>query len=82
MKLTHLPLGENGGKIAVGNLKYIFVDDNWLLIFIDASSLDMTDEKSSLVYIMAWHRTAANPLSKSMMTHFCDAHMRQLREMC
>ena len=34
------------------------------------------NNKSSLVHVMAWHRTGDKPLSELMIAQFTDAYMR------
>ena len=42
---------------------------------------DLIDEMSSLVYIMAWHKTGDKLLSKPLMTLFIDIPIQHWGEM-
>ena len=65
--------------LADDNSKCIFLNENdkipiqISLKFVPRSPVD---NKSTLVQVMAWHRTGDKPLPELMLTQFADGYMR------
>ena len=59
--------------------KGIFLNENvWISIQISLKYVlrDSNDNKSALVWVIAWRRTGNIPLYEPMLTQFTDAYMR------
>ena len=81
--LNSLPPGRGGCDFICVTFKHILVI-NILSIFIKLSSdechwislmMDLTDDESSLVQVMAWHHPGAKTLTEPMMTQLTDTYM-------
>ena len=65
-------------KITDDIFKSIFNESVWIPIpislkFVPKGSIDYN---STLVQVVAWHRTGEKPLPESMLTQFTDAYIR------
>ena len=69
--------------LADGIFKYIFLYENDIIPILVSLKLvprSPTDNKPSLVEVMAWRRTGDKPLPEPMMTQLADAYVRHQRE--
>ena len=82
--LTHPPLDKMAAILADNIFKCIFLIENdsiplqISLKFVPRSPIN---NKPALVQVMAWHRSAAKPLSEPMLTQFSDAKIQHMGEM-
>ena len=70
---------QNGRHFTDVIFKCIFMNENFCIsiqISLRFVPKDPSDNKSSLVQVMAWRRTGDKPLSEPMLTQFTDAYMR------
>ena len=70
------PPGQIGGKFTNVIFKCNFPNTNWLtsiFLHLKPPIWYVLDEKSSLVFIMAWHRAGAIRRWSSSATHICEA---------
>ena len=61
------PLGQNGHN---------FTDNIFQWIFTECVPKVPIDNKSALVYVMAWRQTGDKPLTEPMLTQFTDAYLQ------
>ena len=77
--LTHLPLDKMAAILADDIFKCIFLNENdkipiqFSLKLVPRSAID---NKSALVWVIAWRQTGDKPLPEPMMTQYNDAYMR------
>ena len=73
------PLGQNGRHFTDDIFKCIFMNEKFCILikislqFVPKSPID---HKPALVYVMAWRRPGAKPLTEPMLTQFTDAYTR------
>ena len=82
--MDRLPLDKMAAILADDNFNCIFLNENdTILIQISLKYVPSTptDNKPSLVQVMAWRRTGDKPLLGPMMTQFTDAYMPHYGEM-
>ena len=78
-KLTHWGLQKNGCHYAEDIFKCFYLTENYHnLIQISLKHIPKGPvvNKSSLIWVMAWHRTGNKPLFEPMMSQLTDAYMR------
>ena len=78
--LNSSPPGQNGRSFADDIFKCIFMNEKFCILIRISLSLNFgskgpIDNKSALIWVMAWCRTGAKPLPKPMLTQFNDAYM-------
>ena len=71
------PPGQNGRHFADDFFRCIFVNEKKKLIQISLKVVPKgpTDNKSALVWIMAWRQIGDKPLSEPKLTRFIDAYI-------
>ena len=77
----HMNPAYNGCHFVDKIVKQLFVTENvCILIWISIKVISEgpTDNKSSLVQVMAWHLSGDKPLHEPVMTQFTDAYMHHL----
>ena len=76
--VNSFPPGQNGCYFAADIFKRIFMNEKFCIsiqISLRFVQMGPIDNKSALVQVMAWCRTAAKPLSEPMPTQFNNAYM-------
>ena len=77
--LTHLPLDKMAAVLADDIYKCIFLNENVRIpiqISLKLVPRIPTENKASLVQVIAWHRTGDKPLPEPMVTQSTDAYMQ------
>ena len=69
--------GQNGHHFADNIFKYLFMNEKnfYFLIPLKFAPKALTDNKSTLVLVMAWRWTGDKPLPEPMLTQFPDTYM-------
>ena len=77
--LTHLSLDKMADTFADDIFKWISLNENVRIsmqISLKFVPRGSNDNKSALVWVMAWHWTGDKPIPEQMLTQFIDAYMR------